>query len=149
MKPPDNIRYLLFGGTFVLANKLQAVADKQVSGLSTKQWFLLRNIMDMPSAPPPTITQITRTMDSTRQNITKMLASLAKEGFVVIESSNLDSRSRSVRITAAGLAAASEAAANAQGFLTRLFADINPADLDAAGEVLLAMVRNLEKMQPE
>ena len=53
MKIPENKQYVLFGGAFVLANKLQLVADKKTHGLSTKQWFLLRNLSDLPADPPP------------------------------------------------------------------------------------------------
>lgn len=149
MRPPDNNQYLLFGGTFVLANKLQAVADKQVEGLSTKQWFLLRNMMDMPSDPPPTITQIAQEMDSTRQNITKMLEAMEREGYVVIENSSRDHRSRSVRLTPEGITSARQMAGNAQDFLTNLFQGIEQSDLDAAGRVLLSLMKNLTNMQEE
>lgn len=147
MNPPENKRYLLFGGTFVLANKLQLVGDKLVDGFSTKQWFLLRNILDLHREPPPTITQIAHSMDSTRQNIAKMLLSLEREGLVIIEDSDLDHRSRSVRVTETGLAHAKQTAENAQDFLTRLYDGIQPEELDAAGRVMIKMVENLQKMQ--
>lgn len=149
MKPPKNIRYLLFGGTFVLANKLQFVGDKMVNGLSTKQWFLLRNMMDMKNEPPPTITQIADSMDSTRQNITKMLTVMEREGFIAFEDNESDRRSSRVRITELGLAYAKQSAANAQGFLERLYEGINEEELEIAGMVLKKMVQNLEKMQEE
>ena len=60
MKIPENSQYVLFGGTFVLANKMQYVADKKVKGLSTKQWFLLRTLQDMPDQPAPTITALAK-----------------------------------------------------------------------------------------
>ncbi len=85
MKIPDRTDHLLFGGTFVLANKLQFVADKSVAGLSTKQWLLLRTIKDMPGDPPPTITRIAAEMDTTRQNVAKMLEILRREGLVQLD----------------------------------------------------------------
>lgn len=149
MRPPENTKYLLFGGTFVLANKLQFVGDKLVDGLSTKQWFLLRNMMDMPSEPPPTITQIARAMDSTRQNITKMLEAMEREGLVALNDNESDHRSRNVLITAAGLTYAKQTAANAQGFLDSLYVGISSEELDVAGTVLKKMIENLQKMQEE
>lgn len=147
MRPPENTKYLLFGGTFVLANKLQFVGDKMVDGLSTKQWFLLRNMMDMPSEPPPTITQIAHAMDSTRQNIAKMLEAMEREGFVTLEDSESDRRSRSVRLTASGLAYARQTAINAQDFLERLYEGIGSEERVAAGNVMKKMIENLQKMQ--
>lgn len=149
MRPPENNQYLLFGGTFVLANKLQFVGDKLVDGLSTKQWFLLRNMMDLPSEPPPTITRIAQAMDSTRQNVAKMLEVMEREGLVALESSETDHRSRGVRITAAGLAYAKQTAEGAQVFLDRLYEGIESEELNVAGGVLKKMVQNLEKMQEE
>lgn len=147
MKPPESAKYLLFGGTFVLANKLQFVGDKLVDGLSTKQWFLLRNLMEMPEEPPPTITQVAQAMDTTRQNITKMLEVMAREGLVTLKGSESDHRSRSVCITALGREYGQRTAKNAQGFLARLYEGIHQDELDVAGEVLKKMVQNLQGMQ--
>lgn len=149
MNIPDRTDYLLFGGIFVLANKLQFVADKSVEGLSTKQWFLMRNLIDLPSDPPPTITQIARAMDTTRQNVAKMLEKMERAGLVTIAGSEADRRSRRVEITELGLRHAREVAENAQGFLRRLFEGIAPAELDAAGRVMLKMMQNLLDMQEE
>jgi len=149
LRPPENTKYLLFGGTFVLANKLQFVGGKLIDGLSIKQWFLLRNMMDLPRDPPPTITRIAHTMDSTRQNIAKMLDGLEREGFVALEGSESDHRSRSVRITESGLSAARQTAENAQGFLDRLYTGICSEERDAAASVMKKMIENLQKIQEE
>ncbi len=149
MKIPDRSDYLLFGGVFALANKLQFVGDKIVDGLSTKQWFMIRNIIDMPSDPPPTITRIAREMDTTRQNATKMLETMEREGLVVIEGNESDRRSRSVRLTESGLCRAKQVSENSQSFMKQLFMGIGPEELDAAGKVLLKMFENLLKMQEE
>ncbi len=149
MKIPERVEYLLFGGTFVLANKLQFVADKLVAGLSTKQWLLLRTIKDMPNEPPTTITQIAAEMDSTRQNAAKMLDKLERDGLVAIEDSSLDRRSRCVRVTEAGYRHTGRVAANAEDFIKRLFSGIQSEELDAAGRVLVKMMQNLINMQEE
>lgn len=149
MKPPENTKYLLFGGTFVLANKLQFVGDKVVDGLSTKQWFLLRNMMDMPREPAPTITQIARAMDSTRQNIAKMLEVMKRQGYVVLTRDETDHRNRCVRITASGLTCAEQTASNAKEFLERLYEGISSEERETAGCVMKKMVENLQRMQEE
>ena len=120
-----------------------------MKGLSTKQWFLMRNIIDLPQNPPPTITQVARVMDSTRQNIAKMLSTLEREGLVTIESSNLDQRSRSVRITESGLLSIQQTTENGQIFLNRLYDGIDEKELDTAGRVLDQMVKNLLKIEEE
>ncbi|MEG0217871.1 MAG: helix-turn-helix domain-containing protein, partial [Raoultibacter sp.] len=85
MNIPENKQYVLFGGVFVLANKLQVVADKRVQWLSTKQWFLLRNLNDLPADPPPTITTLAKETDTSRQNISKMLEVLQRQGYVELQ----------------------------------------------------------------
>lgn len=149
MKIPDRTDYLLFGGVFILANKLQFVGDKMVDGLSTKQWLLIRVMMDLPSDPPPTIMQIVRDMDSTRQNVTKMLEKMERDGLVTIEDNDSDRRSRRVRITESGLHQARQTAENAQGFLKRLFEGIDPDEIDVAGRIVLKMLDNLKGMDKQ
>jgi DNA-binding MarR family transcriptional regulator len=144
---PNRADYLLFGGTFVLANKLQVVGDKMVDGLSTKQWLLTRTILDLPDEPPPTITQIAREMDSTRQNVAKMLETMERDGLVTLEQSQFDRRSRRVRVTELGREQARQVAENAEGFMARLFGGIEKSEMDAAGRVLLKMFENLTDMQ--
>ncbi len=147
MKIPERADYLLFGGVFVLANKLQLVGDKMVEGLSTKQWFLTRTLLDMPCKPPPTVMQIVREMDSTRQNVTKMLEKMERDGLVSFEENESDRRSRRVRVTELGRRHARQVAENAQAFLKRLFEGAEQNELDAAGRVVLKMLQNLETMQ--
>ncbi len=149
MKIPDRNDYLVFGGVFALANKMQSVGDKMVEGLSTKQWFLIRTIMDMPDYPPPTITQISREMDTTRQNITKMLETMERDGYITIEGSDRDRRRRSVRLTETGLRHAAQVAENGQYFIKRVFDGIEPDALDAAAKVVVKMMNNLAAMQKE
>lgn len=147
MKQPNNTKYLLFGGTFVLANKLQYVGDSLVEGLSTKQWFLLRNIMDLPSDPPPTISQIATGMDTSRQNVTQMLEIMEREGLVRIEKSLSDRRSRCVCITEEGMLSTRQTTENAQSFLYELFDGISETERKEAGKVLTKMIQNLENMK--
>jgi DNA-binding MarR family transcriptional regulator len=144
---PDRADYLLFGGTFVLANKLQVVGDNMVDGLSTKRWFLIRTILDLPSEPPPTITQIAREMDSTRQNVAKMLETMERDGLVTLESADFDRRSRRVRVTELARSQARQVAENAEGFLKRLFEGLEQRELEAAGKVILKLIENLTEMQ--
>ena len=66
MKIPNNSQYILFGGVFILANKLRNVAEQKVEGLSVKQWFLLRTLQDMSAEPAPTITSLAKETDATR-----------------------------------------------------------------------------------
>lgn len=147
MRVPENHQYVLFGGSFVLANKMQLVADKIVKGLSTKQWFLLRSLSDMPSEPAPTITSLARETDTTRQNITKMLEVLERQGYVMLRANPDDHRSRTIEITEEGHKALATMVARSSSFFNDLFAGIGEEECAVAAQVLLKMVDNLTKMQ--
>jgi DNA-binding MarR family transcriptional regulator len=149
MKIPDNNQYLLFGGSFVLANKLQLVADKTVDGISIKQWFLMRNLADMPTNPPPTISSLANETDTSRQNVTKILAVLERQGCVMLSNDSNDLRSRTVKLTNKGQKVLAKLAVNAQPFMKELFTGIQSKECDIAGKVMLKMIQNLMDMQEE
>lgn len=149
MKIPDNKKYVLFGGVFVLANKLQAVADKRVHGLSTKQWFLLRNLSELPIKPPATITALARETDTSRQNVSKMLEVLQRLGYVILRNSAEDRRSQTVEITVAGRKILCEVAQEASPFFEGYFSGLEQEEIEAASAVIVKLINNLYKMQED
>lgn len=149
MKIPKNNQYVIFGGTFVLANKMQAVADKTIHGLSTKQWFLLRNLSDLPAFPPPTITTLARETDTSRQNVSKMLEVLQRQGYVSLRDSTEDHRSQAVEMTEAGARILRQVAQESDPFFAELFTGISEEDCEVSACVILKLIENLHKMQEE
>lgn len=149
MNIPENKQYVLFGGTFLLANKLQAVADKTMQGLSTKQWFLLRNLKDLPTDPPPTITVLARETDTSRQNVRKMLEVLERQGYVALKSDVTDLRSQRVQLTDLGEQVLKRAAQEAVPFFAQLFSQIDPQACEIAAGVMVQLIQKLNQMQEE
>jgi len=149
MKIPENKQYVLFGGAFVLANKLQLVADKKTHGLSTKQWFLLRNLSDLPADPPPTITMLAKETDTSRQNVSKMLEVLQRQGYVVLQNNAEDHRSQSVVLTESGAQVLRQVAQEAVPFFTELFSGISEEECAVSADVVIKLIDNLCKMQEE
>lgn len=149
MRTPENKQYVLFGGSFVLANKLQAVVDSRMGGITTKQWFLLRNLMDLPAEPCPTITILAKETDTSRQNVRKMLEILQKQGCVVLHPSAEDRRSQTVEMTEYGRECMLNKAQDAQPFFAELFQGITQEETRAAAGVVIKMIENLQKMQEE
>lgn len=147
MRIPENNQYVLFGGSFVLANKMQWVADRTVKGLSTKQWFLLRSLYDMPKEPMPTITSLANETDTSRQNVTKMLEVLQRQDCVVLGDNPHDHRSRTVEMTEHGLQVLGTMAKQSQGFFEDLFVGVSDEECRAAAQVIVKMIANLSKMQ--
>lgn len=149
MKIPENKQYILFGGTFVLANKLQVVADKKVKGLSTKQWFLLRNLSDVPTDPQPTITMLAKETDTSRQNVRKMLEVLQRRGYVALHESEDDRRSQTVHLTQSGGNVLRQVAQEAVPFFKELFSGISEEELEKSADVIVKLIENLHLMQEE
>ncbi len=147
MKTPENKQYILFGGAFVLANKLQLMADKMVHGLSTRQWFLLRNLSDLPADPPPTITMLAKETGTSRQNVSKMLEVLQRQGYVALRDNADDHRSQSVVLTESGAQVLLRVAQEAVPFFTKLFSDISEDECAASASVVIKLINNLYKMQ--
>lgn len=147
MRIPENNQYVLFGGSFVLANKMQWVAERTVEGLSTKQWFLLRSLLDMPKEPMPTITSLAKETDTSRQNVTKMLEVLQRQGCVMLGDNPNDHRSRTVEMTEHGLQILGTMAKQSQGFFEDLFVGISDEECAVAAHVAIKMIENLSRMQ--
>lgn len=147
MKKPENKQYVLFGGTFVLANKMQAVADKTMHELSTKQWFLLHNLRDLPTYPLPTITTLAKEMDTSRQNVSKMLDVLQRQGYVTLRERAEDHRSQGVEMTGAGAQILHQVAKEAAPFFTELFTGISEEDCAVSAGVVVKLLENLHKME--
>lgn len=147
MKIPENKQYVLFGGAFLLANKLQAVADKQVHGLSTKQWFMLRNLSDLPLDPPPTITLLARETDTSRQNVRKMLEILQRQGYVVLTDSMQDHRSQTVFLTESGAQVLRQVAQEATPFFAELFSGLGAEECAVAADTVVKLIGKLNQMQ--
>ena len=143
MKIPKNNQYVLFGGIFILANKLQYVAEQKVEGLSVKQWFLLRTLHDMPTEPAPTITSLAKELDTTRQNAAKMLEILHRDGHVAIADNPHDGRSSTLSITEKGRKMLSAMAARSAGFFRELFEDMDKGEVDIAAKVIIKMIDKL------
>lgn len=149
MKIPENNQYVMFGGAFLLANKLQLVADKKTHGLSTKQWFLLRNLSDLPTDSPPTITMLAKETDTTRQNVSKMLEVLERQGYVALQNNPVDHRSQSVMLTESGAQMLRQVAQEAVPFFTELFSGISEEECTVSAGVIIKLIDNLYKIQEE
>lgn len=149
MKIPQNKKYIMFGGTFALANKLQVIADKRMTGLSTKQWFLLRNLSDFSSNAWPTMTELAKETDTSRQNVSKMLEVLKRQGYVELQNNVEDHRSQVVVLTESGCNILRQVAQEAQPFFDELFLDIPEEEYLVAAKVVIKMMANLNCMQKD
>lgn len=88
----------IFGGTFILANKLQVLGDKFDEILTTKQWLFLIGILKNQGSNQ-TISEVASFTGNSRQNAKKMAIILEKKGFITLEKDMVDARILRVQAT--------------------------------------------------
>lgn len=88
----------VFGGVFILANRLQVLGDKFDESLTVKQWLLLIGIMKK-EGDSPTISEVATFIGNSRQNIKKMALILEKKGFLVLKKDSQDARILRMSVT--------------------------------------------------
>ncbi len=136
----------LFGSLFLLANRLQAVGDTILEEITLKQWILLVMIFNM-DKNKPSVSEIAEFIGSTRQNVRKMLDTLATNGYVTLSVSDQDRRSLAVSLTDKTLFFFRDFESWGSEFLKELFAGIEPDLLEATRYTFETLFNNLEGMK--
>lgn len=96
MNRRENEEYII-GYISLISNKFVQFGDLIMPDITFRQWFLLLMISRM-DQQEKTINSIAEFVGSTRQNVKRMLDSLAKKGYVTIERSSSDTRALNVRL---------------------------------------------------
>lgn len=91
---------LVFGGIFLIANKLQVVCDQFLGedGMTTKQWFLTVIISQF-GKNPPSLSEVAEKMGSSRQNIKQLALKLEEKEFLQIKKDKQDARTLRLVLT--------------------------------------------------
>lgn len=90
-------RLIVFGNLFRVANRLQAVMDARMEGLTAKQWFVL--LMFGMFDGPPTLKELAAACDSSHQNVKQIIVKLQEKGFVNVEKDIDDARAMRITVT--------------------------------------------------
>ena len=144
MKAPSD-KHFIHGSIFWLSNKLQVAGDKQIEGLTTKQWFLLL-FVDGIEGEMPTITEIAKEMNTSRQNTAKLLEQLRKKGFVKIVGNPYDWRSQGVVVTEEGRVSLGKVSAIGESFIEQLFIGVSEEDITSVVRVFKQLYKNLDQI---
>lgn len=143
MKLPDNDRYFVFAGTSMLANRIQAVGSTVIESITYKQWHILLIVRDMPKGS--SLTDIATQHGSSRQNVKKLLHSLAEQGYVEILMDEADKRSSAVYLTEKGTEVMLQVSRVGEEFVNTIFSGIGDEDVAAARRVIMQLFTNLEQ----
>lgn len=136
----------LFGSIFLLANRLQTLGDSFLREITLKQWFLLIMIHNM-DRERPSITEVAAFIGSTRQNVRKMLETLAAKGYVCLETNARDKRNLSVSLTEQTYLFFARFDESGTAFLDRFFDGISTLLLESSRQTFEALFENMERME--
>jgi len=137
---------LLFGGSLILANRLQNYGDTIFEDLSLKQWFLLITILNIPEQKP-SINIIAKKSGTSRQNIKKILDILLRKDYINLEKSSNDARALSVSLTPKAFTYLTDCEDLGVTLTERLFRGISDANIQTANDVYGKLFKNLDEME--
>lgn len=134
----------VFGNFFLIANKLQVISDKYLekSGITTKQWFLIAAVQQFGSTPP-TLSQVSEHMGSSRQNVKQLALKLEKNGFLHLHQ---DSRAVRLVLTEACRSFWKERESVDQQFIEDLFWGMNAEEVDSLCKSMKKVLKRIDSM---
>lgn len=90
----------IFGGVFLIANKLQVIGDQYLvkDDMTMKQW-LLTVIISQFQSKPPTLSEVSELIGSSRQNVKQLALKLEEKEFLSIEKDEEDARALRLKLT--------------------------------------------------
>ena len=137
-----NIEQYVFGTTSLIANRMAAAIDADLTGITYKQSFFLMMIDRMDSLEK-SVHDVAQFIGTTRQNARKIIEQLENKGYVETSVSKFDARALSVRITRKGRNALAKNAPLVAEATGTLFADISDEELMAFAQTLGKLVATL------
>lgn len=130
----------IFGAIFFLSNRIQNEGDKVFSEITTKQWFLLISIIRS-GVNSPTLTEVSKIIGYSRQNVKKLSVNLEKAGFVELQKDVNDSRVLRISLTDSCYQYFKNRQEKEESFIERLYDGITEEELDS----MLLVMKKLEK----
>lgn len=135
----------IFGGLFLLSNKLQVILDKSLAihDMTAKQWFLTAVIEEFFDSPP-TLSEVAKIIGSSRQNIKQIALKLEEKGFLSLEKDEKDKRAIRLRLTNKSHEFWTGLQDESNKFLEELFIDLNTEELNG---MLIGIFKLSEKIK--
>ncbi|MDR2974115.1 MAG: MarR family transcriptional regulator, partial [Propionibacteriaceae bacterium] len=136
--------HVAFGAIFGLANRLQRTIDSVLPDITAKQFWvmLVLSLFD----EPPTLSELAQAADTSHQNVRQLLKKLEAKGFVKLTPDAKDSRALRIVTTPAADEWGASTDAQAEDFLSAIFAGVTPAELDRLAQTLLTIHSTLDQM---
>lgn len=125
-----------YSSLFLVSNKVQLVSDKYCEPFTSRQYMAMLAILHLPEDETSYI-NIAQKMGTTKQNVTQIIKSLEKKGYVHIESSRKDRRSVNIVISETGKQAMIKCGENGSiNLMADLFRNFTEDEIDTLQNLL-------------
>lgn len=141
----DAQAHYVFGGIFVLANRLQTLADSLDDKVTIKQWTLMAFLAD--NGAYLSVSELAHWTGSTRQNVRKMAALLQERGYVELQADLHDKRAVNISLTRKGKSYVTRRAKTNELFLQQLFSSFGETELSALCSGIKLLGDAVDKME--
>ncbi|MEM1164926.1 MAG: MarR family transcriptional regulator [Planctomycetota bacterium] len=132
---------------FILNNLMMRIGDRLVAGegLTASRWLLLGALEQYDE--PPSLTELSEDALLSLQNVSRMAASMERDG--LIERFTMPGRGRSVfiRLSPAGEAMCEHNKQHCEAFTARFLRDLAPDEVRQAASLLHQLIDNLEEFE--
>ncbi len=137
----------VFGSLFMIANRLQAMLDKefQLYGLTARQWFLSIIVGGL-FEQPPTLGEAAAAMGSTHQNAKQLALKLEEKGFLEFLEDERDGRAKRLRLTEKSGEFWASMQQSSERFMANLYKGMSPQEMSALRGMLATIGWNIEDM---
>lgn len=136
----------IIGNLFLLTNKLQVVMDKILTpyDVTAKQWFLTAVLEEFFNSPP-TLSELSDVMSSSRQNVKQLVDNLEKKEFLEMEQDEQDRRAIRLKLTEKYISFCKEIEEEGDNFIKILFGDLSQEEIDTTCHVIEKLSAKLAK----
>ncbi len=135
----------VFGGLFLLSNKLQVIGDRILDKFTTKQWLLTVVISGFGNESP-TLSSASEAMGSSHQNVKQLALKLQQKGFLRFEKDKKDGRTLRLKLTEKCFSYWENRKDEDERFISDLFADIDNEEINAIYNAFNKLHQKILKM---
>ncbi|GAA0121946.1 MAG: winged helix DNA-binding protein [Clostridium argentinense] len=136
----------IFGAIFFLDTKIQNAGDKLFTEITTKQWFLLISIIRS-GVKSPTLTEVSKIIGYSRQNVKKLAVHLENAGLVELQRDDKDSRVLRITLTEKCFKYFESRKEKEEEFFEKLYEGITDEEINQVFSVMKKLEENILKLE--
>lgn len=141
-------RAAAFGSLMGVSNRLEVLGNHFLVGITSKQWFVTICLL-MFYKEPPTLSELSKTVGSSRQNVKQLVLKLVEKGLLTLEKSPDDARALKVWYTPELIRFSEDYEERSGLLITELFSDFSKEELDLFLKSLLKFSDKIDTMLGE